>query len=709
LIFLSAVGELEKTYQRVFGARAMLETIAQLDAAIRDAETKQRTFLVTGANNDLWDYQTATNAIAKPLEALAEQARSNEVQQVRVASLRPQIARKRQELERVAKLRSDGGYNPAQGEVGRKQSPPVQEEYQSLLDDLKKGEDHRFALALVSGRRAIGRSLGIFALTSGLSLVSLGLLARGSRRVLAERQRTEGELRQQEEWLSATLASLGDAVIATDERGRVRLINPAAQVLTGWGAQEAKGQALDAVFPLIREESREPVESPVKKMLSEGVSVGLVNHTLLIARDGSERPIEHCGAPIRGNDGGINGVVLCFRDVTDRHWAELELKRAKESSDAANRAKDQFLAVLSHELRTPLTPVMVAITAMIEGGSPNELLPDLEMIRRNIELESRLIDDLLDLSRIARGGLRLQMEIVDVHEAIRRALEMCRVALQQAGLVVHQDLSALNHHARGDEMRLMQVFWNLTTNATKFTPTGGSLEVRTRNENRSDGDRLVVEFRDTGIGLDPDLLPRIFDPFEQGDRVFRTRYGGLGLGLAISKNVVEAHGGDMSAKSPGPGRGSTFRVDLPVVPAPARPIARPLAPPSPQNHRRLSILLVEDNRDTLRYLTLVLGQQGHRVLTASSLSAARETASAEEIDLLISDVELPDGSGLELMRELSAERGVKGIAISGFGADEDLQLSEDAGFHAHLLKPIDVRKLDEAIRTVFSRSEFSRP
>jgi CheY-like chemotaxis protein len=352
---------------------------------------------------------------------------------------------------------------------------------------------------------------------------------------------------------------------------------------------------------------------------------------------------------------------------------------------------------------------MVAVTAMIEAGASNELLPDLEMIRRNLVLESRLIDDLLDLSRIARGGLRLQLEIVDVHEAIRHALEMCRDALQQAGLVVRQDLFALRHHARADEMRIMQVFWNLTTNATKYTPRGGTLEIRTRDENQGEDGRIVIEFRDNGIGLDPDLLPRIFNPFEQGDQKFRSRHGGLGLGLAISKNVVEAHGGTMSARSPGPGRGSTFRVDLPTVPVPAQNAATPLARPSLQNERGLSILLVEDNKDILRYLAFVLDQQGHRVMTADSLSAAREMASTEAIDLLISDVDLPDGSGLELMRELAAERSIKGIAISGFGTEQDLELSEAAGFHAHLLKPIEMSHLEEAIRTVSSPSEFSRP
>jgi PAS domain S-box-containing protein len=709
LIGAGGLTELDKLLRGVVQRRAMFSAIEGVAAAVEDAETLQRTFLITGDENDRRAFLSGADRIGKKLDALAAVASPNEVQKVRVASLRPYVLERRAELERVAELRRGGGLNPTLSEIGANHEPHGMGEYRRLMGELKQVEDERLNSALVVGHKLIGRTMLTLLCILVLALVSLSLLSRSARRAVAGAERSKDAAREPEEWLTATLSSLSDGVIATDGRGRVRLMNAAAEALTGWDAREAKGEALEEVFSIISEESREPVVVPLKKVLTEGASLGLTNHTLLLSRDGSERPIEHAGAPIRVNGGAINGVVLCFRDVTERRWAELELKHSKESADAANRAKDQFLAVLSHELRTPLTPVMVAVSAMIEAGASNELRADLEMIRRNLELESRLIDDLLDLSRIARGGLRLQLEIEDVHQAIRRALEMCRDALQKAGLLVREDLAALMHHVRADEMRIMQVFWNLTSNAAKYTPRGGTLEIRTRNENQGEDGYIVIEFRDNGIGLDPELLPRIFDPFEQGDRKSRSRYGGLGLGLAISKNVVEAHGGTMSARSPGPGRGSTFRVELPVAPVPARKAVTPLAPPSLQKHRGFKILLVEDNKDILRYLAFVLDHRGHRVLTADSLSAAREIASTETIDLLLSDVELPDGSGLELMRELAAERAVKGIAISGFGTEQDLQLSEEAGFHAHLLKPIDMQQLEEAIRTVTSCSEFSRP
>ncbi len=541
-----------------------------------------------------------------------------------------------------------------------------------------------------------------------LALLLLGVVYWVTRREFARREAAAEAIREREEWFSATLSSISDAVIATDSNGKIRLINPIAQALTGWGHAESRGKPLGEVFPLVGEDSRSPVENPVSRVLSEGVSVGLSNHALLVARDGTQHPVEHCGAPIRDANGAITGVVLCFRDVAERRRAEIELTASKESADAANRAKDQFLAVLSHELRKPLTPVLVAVTGMLEQKTNPELQPTLEMIRRNVAMESRLIDDLLDVSGIVRGGLRLHMEVVDVHAVIQEAVEMCHAETLLANLEVKLELSAEGHHFMADETRLMQVFWNLITNAAKFTPEGGKLVIQTRNEaapGRSNSvNRLVIEFRDTGIGIQADSLTRIFEPFEQGDGSFRRRYGGLGLGLAISRGIVESHGGRMSASSPGRGKGATFRLDLSLAPAPLPGPPVPLPPSAPEPLRSLRLLLVEDNQDTLRYLALILGQRGHEVRTASSLEAARSALAEEEFDLLISDIELPDGSGLELMREV---RDLPGIALSGFGSEDDLNLSESAGFATHLTKPIDMRKLEEVIQQVISRHASS--
>jgi PAS domain S-box-containing protein len=412
----------------------------------------------------------------------------------------------------------------------------------------------------------------------------------------------------------------------------------------------------------------------------------------------------------------VNLCSFVIEDVTERKRTEEALRVAKELAEAASQAKDRFLAVLSHELRTPLTPVLIAVSSMLESNTDPALLSALEMIRRNIELEARLIDDLLDLSRIVRGRLRLDLEVVDVHHIIRRAVEICRDEVLVAGLIIATDLKARHYHVMADYARTMQVTWNLIHNAVKFTPADGRITIRTTNrpgpprlgDSPVDGQtqRLVIEFEDTGMGIDPQVLPRIFDAFEQGHDDLRGRSGGLGLGLAISRSLAAAMGGRLTVSSRGRGLGSTFRLELTTAPTPAaaavtRPAAAsPAAPSLTPRGRVLRILLVEDNADTLRFLASVLRRRGHDVVTADCIAAARATVAGANapFDLLLSDVELPDGSGPELMRELGARGGWLGIAMSGFGTEEDLQLSRDAGFLDHLTKPIDLNRLDAVIR-----------
>ena len=390
--------------------------------------------------------------------------------------------------------------------------------------------------------------------------------------------------------------------------------------------------------------------------------------------------------------------------MAERRLAEIELRASKESADAANRAKDQFLAVLSHELRKPLTPVLVAVTGMLDQNATTDLRSTLEMIRRNIEIESRLIDDLLDVSRIARGGLRLHLDVMDVHEAIRQAVGMCQAELLLSNLKVVLELSARSHFTLADETRIMQVFWNLITNAAKFTPQGGRMEILTRNESPvsryPSSERLIIEVRDTGIGIEPETVSRIFEPFEQGDASYRKRFGGLGLGLAISRGIVEAHGGVMTASSPGRGEGATFRLEFSAVPSRSLSPLASLPSSAAGLSGRLKLLLVEDNQDTLHYLALVLEQRGHEVRTADSVAKAKTCALGGRIR----PVDQRHRTARRLGSRVDGEVvGFPGIAMSGFGSNEDVRFSESAGFSTHLTKPIDVRTLEAAIQQVISR------
>ena len=403
------------------------------------------------------------------------------------------------------------------------------------------------------------------------------------------------------------------------------------------------------------------------------------------------------GLPVRDDSGAIVRWYGTCTDIDDQ-------KRAEAAADGANQAKDRFLAVLSHELRTPLTPILLAVSSLLDDPDADlgETRPALDLIRRNVALESRLIDDLLDVMRIVRGKFSLEVEPCDAHVLIGRALEVCRGDLEASGATVALHLDAADPTIVADPSRLQQVFWNLVKNAAKFSPGGGPITIRTHDEPSSG--RLVVEVADAGVGIAPEFLPRVFDAFEQGEASPWTRkFGGLGLGLAISRAIVSAHAGEITAQSEGPDRGATFRVELPTASAPIG-ASRAKSPevPEPGRPRSLRILLIEDDPSTLSVLSRLLRLDGHEVATANSVASARAVIGRDdcEFDLIISDIGLPDGNGLDLMRDLQSRRPCPAIALTGFGMEDDIRRGLDVGFRAHLTKPIDFRTLEATIRAV---------
>ncbi|MEP6955530.1 MAG: response regulator [Chthoniobacterales bacterium] len=362
-------------------------------------------------------------------------------------------------------------------------------------------------------------------------------------------------------------------------------------------------------------------------------------------------------------------------------------QKARTEAERANLAKDRFLAMLSHELRTPLTPVLTSLLHLETEELPESIRPALQMIRRNVELEARLIDDLLDLTRISKGKVQLSLEIVDAHLLLRSALEICQSDIDQKELALELDLAAEHVLLEADPARLQQIFWNLIKNAVKFTPAAGRVRVGTSND---DEGHLCVEVSDSGVGIDAVSLPKIFKAFEQGERA---RLGGLGLGLAISKSLVETHHGRLTAESAGRDQGATFTACFPLSDQEAIATSETLKS-APAERRSLRILLVEDHVDTNRSLTMLLRRRGYEVESAHSVAHGLEVASKHEFDVLVSDIGLPDGTGVELMQQLSAKRPVFGIALTGFGMEEDIQKSHASGFSYHLIKPVDLNKLD---------------
>jgi signal transduction histidine kinase/CheY-like chemotaxis protein len=396
---------------------------------------------------------------------------------------------------------------------------------------------------------------------------------------------------------------------------------------------------------------------------------------------------------LQAADQTIQGVLYFVedktRDVTLRH----------ELIDA-NAAKDQFLALLSHELRNPLSPV-IAMVSELEASTPRsaKLWKALEVIRRNVELEARLIDDLLDVTRIAKGKLQLTLEIVDVHEILRRAYEICRDDIDRKSINVMFELNAGEVHVEGDPARLQQIFWNLIKNSVKFTPPDGRITVSTSNS----GPREVeIQVTDTGIGIESDKIDKIFNAFEQGQTSITRRFGGLGLGLAISRAMVDAHRGKIRVESPGKDKGAIFIVQLKTVPAPVSAANGADGEQTDREKKRTPsrkyrLLLVDDHVDTCTGMKLMLERRGYDISVAHSADQAAEKVRLEHFDLLISDIGLPDRTGYELMSELHKSKGLPGIALSGFGMEADVTKARNAGFSEHLTKPINFERLEEAI------------
>ncbi len=526
----------------------------------------------------------------------------------------------------------------------------------------------------------------------------------------AELQALKQKLREAQETLEAIQSGDVDAVVVSGEQG--------AQIYTLTGAEEPYRifveQMQEGAVTLSREglvlycnrKFSEFLGLPLEKVISTSVESHLDAEAWNSIKDGlspddapavkietvlsgKERSIPVLLTASKLNSATDEAMCLVVTDLSSQKEKQA-LKVARDIAEAANQSKDSFLAVLSHELRTPLTPALMAASLLERDPKLSDQAKELAvMIRRNVEVETRLIDDLLDLTRITQGKIQLQKEPVDIHKIIRDAAAVCKPDLDDSAQVLSLELNAANSRMIGDPIRLQQILWNLIRNAGKFSGRQKPIHVSTWNDSAG---YLKVEVRDEGVGIEPEVLPRLFNPFEQGSEEITRKFGGLGLGLVISKSIAELHaGGRIEASSPGRDQGSRFQLTF-------EPLEAFHEPPSPHDTpSKANILLVEDNPDSRLAMSMLLNSLGYRVAGAKDFHTAVELLERQEFDLVVSDVGLPDGNGYELMKEVRKRRPIPGIAVSGFGQSEDIQKAMRAGFTAHLVKPVALMALENAV------------
>jgi PAS domain S-box-containing protein len=693
VLALHNIREVATSVQWVSHTHEVLGQVEQVLSTLKDAENGQRGYLLAGERPYLEPYEQAVARLPAQITRLRQLTIDNPPQTAHVLKLEQLAA------ERLAELRQ--GLERFQAETDKSRATQLSRQYLlrgegKRLMDLVRDEVYgmqQLERALLTRREAASRANTRTALAStvvglGLGLVLTTMVITLVARNLAARQRAADVLHAERERFRTTLTSIGDAVVVTDAQGRITLLNPVAQALTGWSA-EALGQPLEAVFHIVNETTRKTVENPVSQVIRLGAIVGLANHTVLIAKDGTELAIDDSGAPIRDAHGRIVGVVLVFRDITQRRGSE----RALEDAD---RRKDEFLAMLAHELRNPLAPIRnAAHTLALLGTGDDRVRWVSGVIERQVGLMTRLVDDLLDVSRITSGKITLQRATVSMREVLAQAVETARPLAESRGQALEVDVPEDAAWVDGDPARLAQAVGNLLDNAIKYTDDGGRIGLRARVE----ADEVVIVVEDSGVGVDPELLPHVFDLFIQADRSLERKQGGLGLGLTLVRRLVEMHGGRVEAASAGPGLGSAFTIRLPclaaevVEPAPAAEPAEAARPPGPARR----ILVVDDHQDSTDSLALFLRLRGHEVRTAPDGPTALDEIERYRPEVVFLDLGLPGMSGYDVARRVRMRTDLgplQLVALTGYGTDGDRQKTRDAGFDVHLAKPVDPRAVD---------------
>ncbi|HEY4320315.1 MAG TPA: CHASE3 domain-containing protein [Gemmatimonadales bacterium] len=686
-----AIRNLNYLYQAtedVARTRGVLQSLDELLSTAKDAETGQRGFVITGDAVYLEPYYAAAGAITQRLATVDSLTRGDSLEQARLPRLTGLLTTKMSELRQTIELRQTAGFAAAeamiQAGVGRMVMDSVRGEVVRMSDE----EARLLRLRAARAAEARNRTVESVVAAGVLELLTLLVLTLAIRRHLRARDRSRVALYDQKETFRTTLASIGDAVITTDTAGRIVFLNEVARTLTGWSTEDAVGKPLETIFRIVNETTRAEVANPALRALRDGTIVGLANHTLLINRDGSETPIDDSAAPIRNADLVVTGAVLVFRDITESKAADRALRDA-------DRRKDEFLAVLAHELRNPLAPLRNALEGLrLSPGDARVVEQSGAIMERQLHHMVRLIDDLLDVSRITRNRLELRFDTVDIATIVHAATETCGPLLRESGHGLRVTLPPQPIHVRADAGRLGQAFGNLLNNAIKYTDRSGTIWLSVEP---SDGG-VAIRVRDSGVGIPGNMLQEIFEMFVQVDRSLERTRGGLGIGLPLVKRIVMLHGGTVTPRSDGPGKGSEFTVWLPVVEAPESGPVDAATPAQPMVRRR--ILVADDNVDATSSLATMLRLMGHDVCVANDGEAAVREGALFHPHIALLDIGMPKLNGYDTARQIRASvwgSGVLLVALTGWGQDEDRRRSEAAGFDHHMVKPVDLEALQRIL------------
>jgi PAS domain S-box-containing protein len=514
-------------------------------------------------------------------------------------------------------------------------------------------------------------------------------------RDLSDRRTGDETLWKSETRLRLLIESIQDyAVFMLEPDGRVATWNLGAEKIKGYTASEIIGQSFTKFYP-----DEDVRNGKCEIELAEAAAKGrFEDEGWRVRKDGTRFWANVVIGPVRDEQGVLIGFSKVTRDLTERKRSEDE-RTALLAAEKANRAKDDFLAILGHELRNPLAPIVTALQLMKLRGA--DATKEQVIIERQVKLMVRLVDELLDVSRIANGKIDLKKQPVDVGEVLVRAIEIVSPLFEQRGQSLVLEVPHGPFIVEGDSMRLVQIFANLLNNAAKYTDAGGRIVLRVEGLKGA----VTIDVQDDGVGITPELMPRIFDLFVQAEQGAERAAGGLGIGLALVKSLVALHSGQIDAKSAGPGRGSTFRVTLPLL-AGSAPHARPDSMPRLRAVHGRRVVIVDDNADAVELMSDLLQSQGNEVRTALDGLSALKIIQEFKPDVAVLDLGLPVMDGYELAARLRREMATEApdlIALTGYGQESDRKRTAKAGFSHHFVKPVDPRALSEAIASVDPR------